>query len=312
MILDPVFLLLLAVALLLDALLGEPDWLWNRVPHPVVAMGRLIDRLETLMNKGAQRRVAGIAALALLLLLTGAVAAIPVLLPNGWIIDVLLGAVLLAHRSLVQHVGAVADGLTQSLAEGRRAVSMIVGRDPKALDQAGVSRAAIESAAENFSDGLVAPAFWFAIAGLPGIAIYKAINTADSMIGYRTERHLEFGWAAARLDDLVNLVPARLTGLLFCLVGGGMRAVKIMRRDAGMHRSPNAGWPEAAMAASLDAALAGPRLYPGMAPVNDPFMHAEGRKDLGPADIRKAVALLWRAWAALVIAALAVAAIAVI
>jgi adenosylcobinamide-phosphate synthase len=192
-------------------------------------------------------------------------------------------------------VGAVAGALRVSLAEGRAAVARIVGRDPETLDQAGVARAAIESAAENFSDAVVAPAFWFLIGGLPGIAIYKAVNTADSMIGHRSARFVEFGWAAARLDDLLNWLPARLAGALICLAGGGRAALAVMWRDAGLHKSPNAGWPEAATAASLEIALAGPRVYGG-ALTGDPYLNAGGRKAAGPADIEAAVQLIWRAW----------------
>ena len=289
---------MLAAALLLDALLGEPRWLWSRVAHPVVLIGRLIGRLDDALNHGAARRAKGVLALILVLLASLAMPVAVALWEHGWIVEIVGGAILLAHRSLVGHVMAVAEGLSRSLGEGQDAVSLIVGRDPKRLDEAGVSRAAIESAAENFSDGVVAPAFWFAFAGLPGIVAYKAVNTADSMIGHRTERHEAFGWASARLDDVLNWVPARLTGLLFCLVGGGRRAWEVMVRDAGQHRSPNAGWPEAAMAASLGVALAGPRDY-GSYKVDDPYMNSEGTPLAGPEDIRRSVALLWRAWAVL-------------
>jgi len=293
--------LMLVLALLLDAAVGEPRLLWARLPHPVVAMGSLIAWLDRRFNHGTCKRVAGIAALLVLLMVTGAVATGLTWLPFGWLFEIIFGAALLAHRSLVSHVSAVSDGLDIGLENGQSAVSMIVGRDPNALDASGVSRAAIESAAENFSDGVIAPAFWFVLAGLPGIALYKAINTADSMIGYRTERHLAFGWASARLDDLVNLIPARLTGLLFCATGGGAKAMRIMWRDAGLHRSPNAGWPEAAMAATLDIALSGPRVYPGQPPVDDPYVHPEGRRDLTAGDVRRAVTLLWRAWGAMLL-----------
>ena len=195
---------MLALALVLDAVFGEPDWLWRRMPHPAVLFGRGIERLERLLNAGANRRAKG--AVAILVLVV-------VVWLAGWLLsqgifrgvfEVLGAAVLLAQRGLTDHVGAVADGLRVSLAEGRGAVARIVGRDPETLDQAGVARAAIESAAENFSDGVVAPVFWFLVGGLPGIAVYKAVNTADSMIGHRSARFAEFGWAAARLDDLLN------------------------------------------------------------------------------------------------------------
>ncbi|MHA1527533.1 MAG: adenosylcobinamide-phosphate synthase CbiB [Alphaproteobacteria bacterium] len=289
---------MLALALILDAIFGEPDWLWRRVAHPAVGFGRAIDRLERLLNEGANRRAKG--ALAVFGLVAAVWLAAWVL---SWgiflgVFEVLGAAVLLAQRSLVDHVTAVADALRVSLAEGRVAVARIVGRDPETLDQAGVARAAIESAAENFSDGVVAPVFWFLIGGLPGIAIYKAVNTADSMIGHRSERYAEFGWAAARLDDALNWIPARLAGGLICLVGGGRAAMEVMLRDAGLHKSPSAGWPEAATAASLEIALAGPRIYGGVV-TDDPYLNPEGRRAAGPADIEAAVRLIWRAWAGL-------------
>ncbi|MEM0987377.1 MAG: adenosylcobinamide-phosphate synthase CbiB [Pseudomonadota bacterium] len=286
---------MLALAMTLDALIGEPRVLWSRVPHPVVAIGRLINWLERRLNRGTARRGKGVLALGVVLM---AVLPLPLLLwwlPYAWPLEVLGAAILLAHRSLVQHVGDVAQGLSVSLEEGRARVAMIVGRDPNRLDQSGVARAAIESAAENFSDGVVAPAFWFAVAGLPGIAVYKAVNTADSMIGYLSPRFSEFGWASARLDDALNLIPARLTGALFCVVGLRRAAWRIMWQDAGLHRSPNAGWPEAALAGSLDLAIAGRRVYPDRV-VDDPYLNEEGRHDIGPADIERAIQLLWRAW----------------
>jgi adenosylcobinamide-phosphate synthase len=299
---------MLALALLLDAILGEPEALWRRAPHPVVLLGRLLAALEARLNRGGARRAKGALALALLL----AAAGVPAWLLSwegfGGVAEVALAAVLLAQRSLVEHVRAVAVALRRSLPEGRRAVSMIVGRDPEALDEAGVARAAIESSAENFSDGVVAPAFWFAVAGLPGIALYKALNTADSMIGHRSERYRAFGWAAARLDDLANLVPARLSGLLIALASGrrAAGALRVMWRDGRLHRSPNAGWPEAATAAALGLALSGPRSYGGRAG-EEPWVHAEGRAEARPEDIEAAVALVWRAWGLLLALALAAA-----
>ncbi len=294
---------MLALALILDAIFGEPDWLWQRMPHPAVVLGRLIDWLEELLNEGANRRAKGLVAV---LVLVVAVWLPAWLLSQGiflHVFEVLGAAVLIAQRSLMDHVSAVAAALRVSLAEGRAAVARIVGRDPETLDQAGVSRAAIESSAENFSDGVVAPVFWFLIGGLPGIAIYKAVNTADSMIGYRNARFAEFGWAAARLDDVLNWIPARLAGLLICLVGGGKGAMEAMFRDAPLHKSPNAGWPEAATAASLEIALAGPRVYGGVL-TDDPYMNAGGRTEAGPADIHAAVRLIWRAWVGVLAVAL--------
>jgi adenosylcobinamide-phosphate synthase len=243
-----------------------------------------------------------------MLVLVGAVGAPALFLSIdmfGGLVEVALAAILIAQRSLVEHVAAVGAGLRRSLAEGRAAVSRIVGRDPETLDEGGVARAAVESAAENFSDGVVAPVFWFLVAGLPGIAVYKAINTADSMIGHRTPRHEAFGWAAARMDDVANLVPARIAGGLICLAGGGRAAMEVMMRDAWLHRSPNAGWPEAAMAGSLGLALAGPRVYGGVT-TDDPFLNPTGRREVRAADIDAAIRVLWRAWGVL----LAVAAVA--
>ncbi len=290
---------MLALALLIDAALGEPAVLWRRVPHPVVLIGRLIAALEARLNRGVGRRVKGALTLALVVAAAGLPALALAHPALGGVGEVVGAAILLAQRSLVEHVRAVALGLAAGLGPGRAAVSIIVGRDPETLDHGGVARAAIESAAENFSDGVVAPAFWFAVAGLPGIAIYKAVNTADSMIGHRSERYRAFGWASARLDDALNLVPARLSALLIALVGGAPRAaLRVAWRDARLHSSPNAGWPEAAMAASLGVALAGPRTYGGRR-TDDPWVHGEGRRDPGPGEISAALRVLWRAWALL-------------
>ncbi|MDH3665541.1 MAG: adenosylcobinamide-phosphate synthase CbiB [Paracoccaceae bacterium] len=294
---------MLALGLILDALIGEPDEIWRRAPHPVVLFGKLTEFLEKVLNQGLFRKARGALAMAALCL----AAAIP-----AWILslDIFFGvlevaalAVLLAHRGLIDYVKAVADGLRVSLEEGRYAVARIVGRDPATLDEAGVARAAIESAAENFSDAVVAPVFWYLVAGLPGIAVYKMINTADSMIGHKNDRYEEFGWAAARLDDVANWIPARLTGFVFCLVGDGRVAMDVMLRDAPRHRSVNAGWPEAAMAASLGVALAGPRVYEGER-VDGPFLNAEAREDARPDDIEGAIRLAWLAWAVVLAIAL--------
>jgi adenosylcobinamide-phosphate synthase len=301
--------LLLPFALALDAVLGDPDWLWRRAPHPVVLMGRLIGWLDRALNRGTDRakRLAGVAALVLLVVAAGATGAALRWLcaqhPVGVVFEVLAVSVLLAQRSLCDHVrrvyAAFGDG---GLAAARQAVSKIVGRDPDALDASGVCRAAIETTAENFSDGVVAPAFWYLVAGLPGIAIYKAVNTADSMIGHRNALYRAFGWASARLDDALNVLPARLSGLLTVLaaplVGGSMRnAWQVMLRDAHLHRSPNAGWPEAATAGALGIAIAGPRVY-ATGPVSDLFVNDAGRKLLHPEDIADALRLFVAACAA--------------
>ena len=286
---------LLVPALILDAAFGEPRWLWSRRPHPAVLMGRSIGALDRRLNRGEARRAKGVAAVAVLVAGAWAVGALIAAVPDFGLLEIIAAAILLAQRSLADHVTAVADGLRLSLAEGRQAVAQIVGRDTAAMQPPDVARAAIESAAENLSDGVVAPAFWFLVAGLPGMLIYKAVNTADSMIGHRTPRHEAFGWAAARLDDVLNWVPARLTASLIALAqgAGNWRAI---RRDAGLHRSPNAGWPEAAMAVALDVALSGPRSYHGKLQVF-PWVWPEGRRDAGAADIDRAVAALWRTWA---------------
>jgi len=285
----------LALALALDAAFGEPEALWRRVPHPVVLIGRSISALEAWLNQGVWRRAKGVTGLVLLLMPLGAAAwalSHPALYG---VAEVALAAILLAQRSLVEHVGAVADGLDQGLVEGRQAVAMIVGRDPEQLDEAGVARAAIESAAENFSDGLVAPAFWFAVGGLPGIVLYKAVNTADSMIGHRNDRHAAFGGFAARLDDVANLVPARLTGLLIAVASLKTRAFIAVVRDARRHRSPNAGWPEAAMAGGLGVRLSGPRTY-GSKISKEPWLNGDAPDPTGD-DVHAGLVLYKRAMA---------------
>jgi len=255
------------------------------------------------------RRFAGMVSLAVIVVVAAMAGALVeralLMLPLGIVLAALAASTLIAQRSLHQHVAAVATALERDgLAAGRAAVAKIVGRDPQALDEAGVARAAIESLAENFSDGIVAPVFWMAVAGLPGAAAYKAINTADSMIGHRTARHGAFGWAAARLDDLVNLPASRLAALLVvagALLGGRAAATAAWRavvRDAHHHRSPNAGYPEAAFAGALGLALAGPRVYGGVT-VDDALM-GDGRRDASAADIRAALALYRRADALLI------------
>ncbi len=288
--------LLLLVAMILDALLGEPRWLWSRAPHPAVLMGQLIGACDTRLNKGEARKLRGLALVVALCAGAALLGWIISLLPIGWLWSILIAAMLLAQKSLVQHVSAVADALRLSTGEGRRAVAMIVGRDTSDMTEPAIARAAIESAAENLSDGVIAPAFWFLIAGLPGILVYKIVNTADSMIGYRTPRHEEFGWAAARLDDVLNWVPARATALIIAAAYGSMRALDVIRQDARHHRSPNAGWPEAAMAGVLDIALSGPRSYHGEMR-EDPWVNASGAQQIGPPEIDAATHVLWRVWA---------------
>ena len=284
---------ILALAMLLDAALGEPDWLWRRLPHPAVLMGRLIGWGDRRLNHGQARRAKGVALL--LALMIGAALLGWALSLFGPLIEIILAAILLAQRSLVEHLRAVADGLRQSLPAGRRAVAMIVSRDTAAMPPEAVARSAIESGAENLSDGIIAPAFWFLLGGLPGLLVYKIVNTADSMIGYRTPRYADFGWAAARMDDLLNLAPARLTALLIALPGGVLHLWRDIKADAALHRSPNAGWPEAAMARAIGVALAGPRSYDGRVQ-QFPWVHGAGARVIGPLEIDAAITRLWQAW----------------
>jgi adenosylcobinamide-phosphate synthase len=294
-------------ALILEAVIGYPAFVYRAIGHPVTWAGALLTWLESRLNRPGKARSLGVVTLLLLLAITIAPAAalsqICALHPVGISILVLAATTMLAQRSLHDHVRAVADALeTGGLDAGRHAVSQIVGRNPAHLDEAGVARAAIESLAENLSDGIVAPAFWLAVAGLPGAAGYKSINTADSMIGHRTPRYAEFGWAAARLDDLVNLPASRLSALLLILAarvagGSAKSAFQAVRQDASRHRSPNAGWPEAAMAGALGLCLAGPRVY-GETQVDDAFV-GNGRREATAADITAALKLYKAACAAL-------------
>ena len=293
----------MVVAMAVDALLGWPSWLFARIGHPVTWLGRLIGVIDAGWNRDsdppALRRAAGVAGASVVIAISVAVGwMLQVLLPTGWLQIVLVGVLswpLVALRSLHDHVAAVAAPLLAGdIAGAREAVSRIVGRDPTALDEAGIARAAIESLAENASDGIVAPVFWGAVFGLPGILGYKAINTLDSMIGHRSERHEAFGWAAARIDDVANFIPARLTGFLFVLLAPRRsEALSCMTRDARRHRSPNAGWPEAAMAGALGVRLSGPRIYHGST-TDEPWLN-EGARDPLARDIAEALTVYRRA-----------------
>lgn len=283
------------LAMLLDAILGEPRALWDRWPHPAVLMGRAVAALDRRLNIGGARQLRGVAAVVLLVVGAGALGWVLALLP-GILAEVLIGTILIAQKSLVQHVRAVARALRMSVGDGRASVAMIVGRDTAGMDGPAIARAAIESAAENLSDGVTAPVFWFVVAGLPGILIYKIVNTADSMIGHRNDRYREFGWAAARFDDLLNLIPARLTAALIWLGAPRWADWPGIIADAGRHRSPNAGWPEAAMARVLYVALSGPRSYHGQRQ-DFPFVNPRGRHTIDGDEIDSAVVILWRTWA---------------
>lgn len=312
------------LALIIDALIGDPDWIWRKIPHPVAWIGAFISLLEKNLNlplalpptsqdthiirfRGMQVPLYMIIPPAII----GAI--IQTLLFELGIVGILLtsliASIFIAQRSLSDHVYRVWQPLSNGdIQEARKAVSMIVGRDPDQLDQAGIARASIESTAENFSDGVVAPLFWLLIGGLPGLFAYKAINTADSMIGHKNERYQYFGWASAKLDDVVNLIPARISMLLL-LLGGKFRPkrreerkasagfwsnLKNIWKDAPKHRSPNAGWPEGAMAYQLDIALSGPRIY-GDRVSNEPYVNEGGRKDIGAYEIKSALSIY--AWA---------------
>ena len=287
----------MVVAMVADALLGWPNRLFARIGHPVTWLGRLIAALDARWNRETDtssiRCAAGIAASLFVIALAAGIGwAVQVVLPRWCLVGVgLLAWPFVAFRSLYDHVAAVRDPLRAGDVEAaRKKVAMIVGRDPNQLDEAGIARAAIESLAENTSDGVVAPVFWGVLFGLPGIIGYKAANTLDSMIGHRTARHEAFGWAAARIDDVANFVPARLTGLLFAALAGSKRrsdALSCMRKDARHHRSINAGWPEAAMAGVLGVRLCGPRSYDGKI-ADAPWLNAAA-PDPAAVDITRAL-----------------------
>jgi adenosylcobinamide-phosphate synthase len=295
---------LTALAVLIEIIAGYPDWLLRSIGHPVIWMGRFIAIFERRWNNGnagpGLRQILGVIVVLLLVAVVATAALIIerglLILPLGMIGVGILASMLIAQRSLYQHVARVADALeNEGIRSAQEAVSHLVGRDTQSLDEAGVARAAIESLAENFSDGVVAPVFWMIIAGLPGAATYKAISTADSMIGHHSPRYQAFGWAAARLDDLVNLPASRLAALLIIAAAAvtqgasAAAAWRAVRRDARHHRSPNAGYPEAAMAGALRLSLAGPRAYGGVV-IDDAFM-GDGRRAAKTTDIRAALAL---------------------
>lgn len=318
-------LAVLLAALVLDRVVGDPDWLWRRLSHPVVIFGQAIGFIERRFNHAddsalTRQRNGRIAIAALLIVAALAGLALNVAFAQlgmiGWALETVIVAVFLAQKSLGDHVCAVVTGLREGgVVGGRAAVAMIVGRDPEALDEAAVSRAAIESLAENFSDGIVAPVLWYAVFGLPGLLAYKMLNTADSMIGHLNDRYREFGRAAALLDDLANWPAARLSALLIACGAGLARGIDAMRQageqalvDSGLHRSPNAGWPEAAMAGALGLSLAGPRQYGGEM-VMEASVNARGRRQASAADVEEALKIFFRACDSLAAAVLLVLAI---
>ena len=317
---DPLLILLLALAI--DTAFGDMARVFRYVPHPVALVGGAIAFLDRRLNRAArsdpERRLRGILAVLVLVVAAAALGwAVKKYLgfvKFGWALEAVIVAVLLAQKSLFDHVAAVAEALDRDgLVAGRAAVAQIVGRDPESLDEHGVVRAAIESLFENFSDGVIAPAFWYVLAGLPGIFVYKTANTLDSMIGHRSPKYLYFGWAAARLDDLLNWIPARLTGVIICLAAlalpsaQGGTGLRLMWRDARKHRSPNAGWPEAAAAGALGLALGGPRRYGGSV-VSEPWL-GDGRARATTEDIGAALQLYLAAAACLAVLLIAGAAL---
>lgn len=306
-----------ALALIAERWIGFPKSIHDRIGHPVEWMGRLMAALDTRLNAADAEPAEGKALGGLALLVLLAASLIPAWLASialaelriGWIVEALLATAFIAQHSMREHVKAVVRGLDRSLADGRSAVARIVGRDPAELDESGVTRAALESLAENASDGIVAPAFYYALLGLPGLVLYKAINTADSMVGHKSPRHLHFGWAAAKLDDLVNLPASRLSGLLFAGAAAFdshescKAALSAMWRFASNHDSPNAGWPEAALAGALGLRLGGPRSYGGR--IVDLAAMGDGRAHLTRDDIRSGLRLYGRALSLLFALALA-------
>ncbi len=317
-------LVLLAVALVLDAAASDFARLYRAVPHPVAALGGLIGWLDRRFNRdqhGDRARLwrgalSAVAVVSLAAAVGWGFAWFVGAVPYGWAVELVLVVALLAGRGLYDRVRAVKRALEGGGTEaGREAVRHLVGRDPASLDAHGVARGALESLAENFGDGVVAPAFWYLLLGLPGLFAYKAVNTLDSMIGYTAPRYRQFGRVAARLDDAVNLIPARLAAVLLALAAAvlrgahGGRAFAVMWRDAGRHRSPNAGWLEAAMAGSLGLALAGPRRYPDGTAVDDPWI-GDGSPRATATDLGRGLRLYAAAWLILVVVVAALALIA--
>ena len=262
---------LLVAALIVEACVGYPHALYRAIRHPVVWIGIALDVLERRWNRpefgDSTRRILGVVTV---VLVAGGAAGVGYLVQTlaadvsfGWVLIVSIASTGLAQHSLYTHVRAVLQPLAGGdLIAARREVSQIVGRDTASLNESGVAGAALESLAESFNDGIVAPAFWLFVGGLPGLLAYKALNTADSLIGHREPRWRMFGWAAARADDVANLIPARIAGALLAIAGGG--GLLVMWRDAPKHASPNAGWPEAAMAGALRVRLGGPTAYDGV------------------------------------------------
>ena len=293
---------ILISALIVDWVIGDPDCIWKRISHPVVLFGKLIETADRRLNctsysKG-RRRLFGILLIFLLVAIAVLIGLIVTAVFSGSVYGhlaiIIIASIFISQKSMYKHVHTVLSALqSKNISEGRIAVSKIVGRDTSQLEETELVRASIESLSENFSDGVVAPAFWFLIFGLPGLIAYKIINTADSMIGHKNEKYCDFGWASARLDDLVNFVPSRISGLLVSIcapvVGGSFRkSIQTQISDAKLHNSPNAGWPESAMAGVLDVALAGPRVY-HTHKVEGQWINVNGRKELNVRDLSNSI-----------------------
>ena len=291
-------IVVLLIALVLDAIIGDPKTIWKKIPHPVVVMGEAIKYFDNHYNLKSDSNLKqvgliglGLATIAMLIL-----GLILEMIPYK-IIDIIIVTIFLAQRSLIQHTEVVEEALTMSLMEGRLAVAKIVGRDTSHLNESEVVRATVESTAEGFLDGVFAPIFWYLVAGLPGILVYKFVNTADSMIGYKNEKYSEFGWATAKFDDLLNYIPARIIPFMIGLSQLSQSAFKQAFEEGSNHRSVNAGWPEAAYSSVLGIALSGPRTYEGETH-HYPYINPQGRKDLTSEDIKGCIKVTWKAWAA--------------
>ncbi len=302
MLFDNIPIVLLALAM--DAIIGDPNWLYRKIPHPIAAIGCMMNQLDLFLNrpqvKNPTKKILGVLFIIIALSVAGIIGwgmqTGLKLMEFGQLLEAILVSIFLAQNSLYRHVRNVAQALvSDGLDAARLSVSHIVGRDPATLDDSGVCRASIESLSENFSDGVIAPVFWYLIAGMPGILMYKTLNTADSMVGHLSPKYKYFGWASARLDDAANFIPARLTALLIFLTAliipstKGFKSLRSCLTYANRHRSTNAGWPEAAMAGALDIRIAGPRVYNGIV-VNDPWM-GDGNPNLRTNDINRALKL---------------------
>ncbi len=295
-------LLLFVIAMVLEACFSNFQFIFRYFQHPIVTIGKFISFLDNKLNrlKRSERDRAIRGFISVVIVTSAAISFGYVIMwlsanhPFGWIVELLLLVIFLAGRELYNAVNDVRNALDiGNIEKSRSAVSEIVGRDTALLDQYGIGRAAIESLAENFADAVIAPTFWYILFGFPGLLVSKAINTMDSMIGYKTEKYKAFGMSAARLDDILNLIPARLAGGIIVLAAifvpkaNPIKAFFAMLRDSSKHRSLNAGWPEAAMAGALDIALAGPRRY-SSGRIEDSWM-GNGSARVTTLDIAKAL-----------------------